>query len=411
MAYTTKQFYRVEEINSESAKTLPLELPRSSEFLFNRELSLIEFFRRVLGEGLDNSQPLLERLKFLSILSSNLDEFFMIRVSGLKEKFADKISPDGMTPAEQLTEIRKQVSDLIDEQMRCLHEEILPALSDQGIEVTSYKSLSEIQQKNLDEYFQNKIYPILTPQAVDPSHPFPYISGGSLNLGLVVRPKVSRRIEKVLYKTGDDFFVRLKIPSSIPRLIPVEKNSTKYVLAEDLIAANIQTLVSDSKPNLCFPFRITRDGDIGLQEAEAEDLLEMMEENLKQRRFGEVVRLEVSDQMPDEMVNYLKDSLETKSDEIYKINGLIKITDLMSLYKLNRPDLKDAPLFVSKPTVFNRAESTFELIKKQDILLHHPYMPYSIVTNFIKEAAEDAKYWQSKCVFTEREQIRRFRRF
>ena len=252
MAYTAKQFYQVEEISSESVKNLPLELPRSQQFLFNRELSLIEFFRRVLGEGLDKSQPLLERLKFLSILSSNLDEFFMIRVSGLKEKFADKISPDGMTPAEQLFEIRKQVSDLIDGQMKCLREEILPALSDQGIVITSYKSLSETERKNLDEYFQNKIYPILTPQAVDPSHPFPYISGGSLNLGLVVRPKVSRRIEKVLYKNENDFFVRLKIPSSVPRLIPVEKNSTKYVLAEDLIAANIQTLVSDSKPEAVF---------------------------------------------------------------------------------------------------------------------------------------------------------------
>ena len=156
MAYTAKQFYRVEEINSESAKNLPLELPRSRKFLFNRELSLIEFFRRVLGEGLDNSQPLLERLKFLSILSSNLDEFFMIRVSGLKEKFADKISPDGMTPAEQLTEIRKQVSDLIDEQMRCLHEEILPALSHQGIEITSYKSLSEIRAEKSRRVFSKQ---------------------------------------------------------------------------------------------------------------------------------------------------------------------------------------------------------------------------------------------------------------
>ncbi|MGI9056827.1 MAG: hypothetical protein ACR2F2_13615 [Pyrinomonadaceae bacterium] len=203
MAYTAKQFYQVEELNSESVKNLPPELPRSQKFLFNRESSLIEFFRRVLGEGLDSSQPLLERLKFLSILASNLDEFFMIRVSGLKEKFADKISPDGMTPAEQLFEIRKQVSELIDGQMKCLREEILPALSDHGIVISPYKSLPETERKNLDQYFQNKIYPILTPQAVDPSHPFPYISGGSLNLGLVVRPKVSRRIEKVYPRAGE----------------------------------------------------------------------------------------------------------------------------------------------------------------------------------------------------------------
>ena len=389
MAYTARQYHSVREIQPESGFRIPLILPRSKDFLFNRELSLTEFFRRVLDEGLDKSQPLLERLKFLSILSSNLDEFFMIRVSGLKEKYAGKISPDGMTPAHQLTEIRKRVSVLIKEQSRCLNEEILPGLSNREIFISSYKSLSESERKNLDEYFDKKIYPILTPQAVDPSHPFPYISGGSLNLGLVVRPKVSRRIEKVLYHTSDDFFVRLKIPSSVPRLIPIENDSCKFVLAEDLIAANIGKLVSDAVPESCFAFRITRDGDIGLREAEADDLLETMEENLKQRRFGEVVRLEVSGKMPDEMIDYLIDSLEIKTDDVYRIDGLLKITDLMPLYKLERPDLKDEPLFVSHPPAFNDSDSTFDIIKKRDVLLHHPYMPYSIVTDFIKEAVED----------------------
>ncbi|CAN5772422.1 polyphosphate kinase 1 [soil metagenome] len=389
MAYTVKQFYPFEEIKSESIDSLPLELPRAKEYLFNRELSLIEFFRRVLDESLDKTEPLLERLKFLAILSSNLDEFFMIRVSGLKEKYAGKISPDGMTPKEQLTEIRNQVSGLGKEQSRCLNEEILPELSNHGVSVGSYKSLSETERKNLDGYFQNKIYPILTPQAVDPSHPFPYISGGSLNLGLFVRPKVSRRIEKVLYKTSDEFFVRVKIPSSVPRLIPVEKDSTKFILAEDLIAANIQTLVSDSDSASCFAFRLTRDADVGLRETEAEDLLEMMEENLKQRRFGEVVRLEVSGKMPSEIVEYLTDSLEINAEDVYKIDGLLKITDLMTLYKLDSPDLKDEPLCVSQPAIFNSGESVFDLIKRQDILLHHPYMPYNIVTDFIKESVED----------------------
>lgn len=389
MAYTAKQFYPVENHQPENKAQIPLELPRSGEFLFNRELSLIEFFRRVLEEGLDDTQPLLERLKFLSILSSNLDEFFMIRVSGLKEKYAGKISPDGMTPAEQLTEIRRKVSELVKEQMKCLHNEILPALSNQGIFIASYNSLTEDERKNLDEYFQNKIYPILTPQAVDPSHPFPYISGGSLNLGMVVKPKVSRRIEKVLYRTSDEFFVRVKIPTSVDRLIPVETDSCKFVLAEDLIAANIRRLVTDAEPSSCFAFRITRDADIGLRETEAEDLLLLMEENLKQRRFGEVARLEVSERMPDKMVEYLIGSLEIKPDDVYKIDGLLKITDLMTLYKLDRPDLKDEPLFVSRPEIFNNGESTFDIIKRQDVLLHHPYMPYTIVTDFIREAVED----------------------
>lgn len=389
MAYQAIQFYPVENRQPGKESIIPVELPGSREYLFNRELSLIEFFRRVLDEGSDKSVPLLERLKFLSILSSNLDEFFMIRVSGLKEKYAGKISPDGMTPGEQLQEIRKKVYELIKEQSRCLHEEILPELFNHGIEIASYNSLSDSERKNLDDYFHNRINPILTPQAVDPSHPFPYISGGSLNLGLFVKPDVSRRIEKVLYKTGDEFFVRVKIPSSVSRLIPVEKNSTKFVLAEDLIAANIEKLVSDAAPENCFTFRITRDGDIGLREAEAEDLLLLMEQNLRQRRFGEAVRLEVSKQMPGKMIEYLTDSLDIEPDDIYKIGGLLKITDLMSLYKLNRPELKDEELCVSHPEIFTRGESTFDLIKKQDILLHHPYQPYGIITNFIKEAAED----------------------
>ena len=245
------------------------------------------------------------------------------------------------------------------------------------------------KEKISTNIFTTRIYPILTPQAVDPSHPFPYISGGSLNLGLVVKPKVSRRIEKALYKTGEEFFVRVKIPSSVPRLIPIEKDSCKFVLAEDLIAANIEKLVSDAAPENCFAFRITRDGDIGLREEEAEDLLTMMEQNLRQRRFGEVVRLEISNKMPDSMIEYLINSLDIVSDDIYKIDGLLNMTDLMSLYKIERPELKDEPLEVSHPEIFNHGESTFDLIKKQDILLHHPYQPYSIVTNFIREASED----------------------
>jgi polyphosphate kinase len=391
MTHTARQMYPVAPVVAEDAAFLPLELPRSSEYLFNRELSLIEFFRRVLDEGLDKTQPLLERLKFLAILSSNLDEFFMIRVSSLKEKYGDKVSPDGMTPAEQLTEIRKRLTEIIESQTNCLQEEILPELSKEGIVVVSCDSLPESERGYLREYFKHKIYPVLTPQAVDPSHPFPYISGGSLNLGLVVKPNVKRRIEKALYKykAGDEMFVRIKIPPFVPRFIPVEKDSNKFVLVEDLIAANVQMLVPEATPDACHLFRITRDGDIGLREEEAEDLLQMMEENLKQRRFGDVVRLEVSKKMPCEMVKYLTESLEISSDDIYQIDGPINIADFMFLYKADRPDLKDAPLNVARPAIFNGGESTFDLIKRDDILLHHPYMPYSIITDFLKEAVED----------------------
>jgi polyphosphate kinase len=232
---------------------------------------------------------------------------------------------------------------------------------------------------------------LLTPQAVDPSHPFPYISGGSLNLGLVVKPKVKRRIEKALYKykVGEEFFVRIKIPPFVPRFIPIENDSTKFVLVEDLIAANVQMLIPEGTPQSCHLFRITRDGDIGLREEEAEDLLHMMEQNLRQRRFGDVVRLEISKTMPPEMVKYLTDSLVIGSEDIYEIDGPLNLNDFMDLYKLDRADLKDVPLMVSPPAIFNTDESTFDIIKRQDVLLHHPFMPYNIITNFIKEAAED----------------------
>lgn len=387
MAYTAKQFCPVQK--PERSDTLPLELPRSGDYFFNRELSQLEFFRRVLDEGRDAGLPLLERLKFLSILSSNLDEFFMIRVSGLKEKFAGRLSLDGRTPAEQLGEIRKKVLELIAEQTAYLHEVFLPELAAEGISIASNASLTGDEQREVDDYFRNKIYPILTPQAVDPAHPFPYISGGSLNLGMFVRPRLAPRIERALYNAAGELFVRVKIPSSVPRLIPVDKQAARYVLAEDLIASNIASLVPDSAPEKCFSFCITRDADVGLREEEAADLLVLMEENLKQRRFGEVVRLEVSDKMPDRMVEYLTESLEIKMSDVYKIRGFLKLNDLMSLYQLDRPDLKDEPLTISLPPAFRGNESTFDIIKRGDVLLHHPYVPYSIVTNFIKEAARD----------------------
>ncbi|MDQ4121597.1 MAG: polyphosphate kinase 1 [Acidobacteriota bacterium] len=389
MVLTAHKMYPVEETKSDSSVSLPLYLPRSSEYLFNRELSLIEFFRRVLDEALDQTQPLLERLKFLAIFSSNLDEFFMIRVSGLKEKWGDRVSADGKTAAEQLTEIRKRLTEMVETQMDCLRNEILPELFNQGIVITPYNSLTEKEREKLDAYFKNVVYPILTPQAVDPSHPFPYISGGSLNIGLMVKPKVSRRVEKALYKWGNEFFVRIKIPPFVPRLIPVADDSNKFVLAEELIAANVRTLIPEANPQSCYSFRITRDGDIELREEEAEDLLQMMEENLKQRRFGDVVRLEVSHTMPREMVKYLTQSLEISDSDVYEINGPLNVADFMTLYKLERPDLKDAPLTIQSPPEFNGKESTFDIIKRGDVLLHHPFMPYSIITDFIKEAAED----------------------
>jgi len=387
MAYTARKFYPV-EVNTGSPEFLPSPLPRSSEYLFNRDLSLIEFFRRVLEEALDRSQSPLERLKFLAILSSNLDEFFMIRVSGLKDSLGTKVAADGMEIEPLLAEIKTRVSGLLDEQTKCLYDEVLPELAAQGIEICGFDSLTADERENLENYFKKCIYPVITPQAVDPAHPFPYISGGSLNLGLIVRPKLSRRSEKLVQNT-DNFFIRIKIPSSINRLIPVSEGETRYVLLEDLIASNVRMLVPEAQSAICHAFRITRDADIELREAEASDLLEMMQQNLKQRRFGDVVRLEVAREMPVEMVEYLTESLQISADDVYRIEGAIKISDFMSLYKLDRPDLKEAPITVSRPAHLDGGESMFETVKRGDVLLHHPYMPYGIVTDFIREAAED----------------------
>lgn len=370
---------------------LPAVLPHSPEFLFNRDLSLLEFFSHVLDEGLDDSQPLLERLKFLSIFSSNLDEFFMIRVSGLKEKsqYENAVSADGMTPDQQLAEIRSRLLTLIDRQMKCLNEDLLPTLAERGIIVADVKSLSDAERESLVVYFKDKVFPVLTPQAVDQSHPFPYISGGSLNVGLMVKPKVTRRVKRALFKTGDEFFVRLKIPPFVPRFVPVGDSQSKFILIEDLIAANIQLLLPEATAQACHFFRITRDADIEVREEEAADLLEKMEENLKQRRFGDVVRLEVSHSMPPSMISYLADSMKITSDDVYKINGAINLADFMDLYKVNRPELKEKKLNVFRPAVMNSGESTFDIIKRQDVLMHHPYMPYTIVTDFLREAVED----------------------
>lgn len=390
MAQTARKIYSVPNI-AHDIQALPSVLPRSAEYLFNRELSLIEFFGRVLEEGLDRTQPLLERLKFLAIFSSNLDEFFMIRVSGLKEQKDSPglLSPNGMTIEEQLAAIRARLPEMIAVQMNCLCDDILPELAREGVEILEFAELPEHERAALNEYFEQKIYPVLTPQAVDPSHPFPSISGGSLNLGMMVSPDVNKRIARNLYQTADEFFVRIKIPKFVPRLIPVADGSTRFVLAEDLTTANISRLIPGVEPADCFTFRVTRDADIELREQEAEDLLEMMEQNLRQRRLGEPVRLEVEKRMPAEMVNYLAGSLELGEDDVYEIDGPLNVCDLMSLLKVDRPDLKDEPLRTSLPGFFQNSKSMFDLIRRRDILVHHPYMPHSIITDFLGEAVED----------------------
>lgn len=365
---------------------------RVEDYLFNRETSQVEFFRRVLEEGLDDSEPLLERLKFLAIFSSNLDEFFMIRVSALKEALEEEladVSPDGLTPAEQLRKIREGLLPLVAEQSRCLREEIIPQLEAHGIVITNYDSLNPDERQAMDDYFAKNVFPVLTPQAVDPSHPFPYISNQSLNLGLMVEEGEHSGVDIHSRLGSEPRFVRIKIPPLVPRLVPVAGTETKFLLLGELIKANLQSLFPGMKPGPAHNFRLTRDADIDIRDDEADDLLHSMQQQLRRRRFGNPVRLEVSSTMPVEMVRYLQESIGLTADDVFVIDGPLNVTDLMALYDLPRPELKDKPLLFASPPSLPGGSEIFDVIKKQDILLHHPYVSYSSVTDLIATAAKD----------------------
>ncbi len=372
---------------------LPALLPTAASatrLFFNRELSLLEFHRRVLEEGLDASNPLLERLKFLAIFASNLDEFFMIRVSGLKEELEEnftELSPDGMTAEEQLQEIRKRLLPMLEQQSKCLQEQILPELAAAGIHLVNYDSLLEDEQQSLRDYFLEKVFPILTPLAVDQSHPFPYISPLSLNLGLIVGAPEGHSPADPKQK-HEPRFVRIKVPSVVPRLVPVGRLGSKFVLLEDLIEANSDSLFPGMVIGNCHRFRVTRDADIDIREDEAQDLLRVLQQELRQRRFGTPVRLEISADMPEEMINYLTDSLGLTAEDVYATAAPLNLQDFMSLYGLNRSDLKDEP-FSPVTADWRGKRSIFEVLKEQDILLHHPFDSYDSVTDFINDAVDD----------------------
>ncbi len=392
MTSESKQSLVTNQLQSDAPQ---IELPQKlhgTQFLLNREISQLEFHRRVLEEALDKSEPLLERLKFLAIFSSNLDELFMIRVSGLKEALEEEltdISPDGMTITEQLNAIKERLLPMIAEQMRCLREEILPGLKSKGVEIVPYESLSTDERHALDEYYDENVFPVLTPQAVDSAHPFPYISGLSLNLGLMVEPIAEHGITRSLTGGIDARFARIKVPPLVSRLVKVGEAGSKFVLLEELIAANVYRLFPRMQVGRSHFFRVTRDADIEVREDKAADLLQAIEQTLRKRRFGSAVRLEVSKDMPAPMVNYLTKELELTEEDVYVIDGPLCVGGLMQLNDLDRPDLKDKPVKITVPSFIKNEESIFEVIKKRDVLLHHPYTSYSTVVKFIEAAAED----------------------
>ena len=375
----------------DNAKPLPnLRNVKKQQFLINRELSWLEFNRRVLEEGLDQRHPLLERLKFLAIFSSNLDEFFMIRVSGLQEAVESGVtqpSPDGLTPTEQLKEIRARVRPMVATQMRCLKTEVLPKLAQAGIVIRPYDQLSRREKKIADNYFVENVFPILTPQAVDPGHPFPYVSSLSLNLGLMVATPRRKTGDSAVAKTPR--FARVKLPPIVPKLIPIEQQGTSFTFLGNLIAANIGSLFPHMKTSDCYLFRVTRDADHDIKEDEASDLLRTMQQHVRSLRFGDAVRLEVAADMPAEMVSYLTEALKLTPDDVYSVDGPFNLPDLMQLYDLDRPELKDRPLQLAVPPALRDGAEFFDAIKRHDILVHHPYTSYSTVTNFIGCAAQD----------------------
>ena len=359
--------------------------------VLNRDLCQLEFFRRVLEEATEPSTPVLEKLKFLSVFSSNLDEFFMVRVSGIKEMLPiEDIGPipGELTPVEQLDVIRKRVLTLVEEQTRCLRDEVLPELESQGVVIAPYASLSEAEKQTLAQYFTKNIFLVLTPQAVDPARPFPYISNLSLNIGLTVESNPEDTLAGA--PLGKEIrFVRIKVPPVVPRLIPVDNGQSKFALVEEVIEANIHSLFPSMNFSKGHLFRVTRDADVEIRDDKAADLLALIKESLRERRFGLAVRLEVASSMPAEMVEYLTNALAIEKDDVYVIDGLLDVPDLMELYGLNKPELKDKPLKAVVPPPLRNKDSIFDAIKKQDILLHHPYSSFGTVVDFIDAAAQD----------------------
>jgi polyphosphate kinase len=380
------------EIRSFPSARVERVTPNTSvtSLFLNRELSLLEFHARVLEEALDETNPLLERLNFLSIFSSNLDEFFMIRVSGLKEEVehgVTDVSSDGLTPEEQLSKIRQRILPLSESQSRAWREKIRPQLAAEGIHVVEYDSLSRHQHTHIKSYFVEKIFPVLTPQAVDRAHPFPFISPLSLNLALMVEPPDSKSIDGS--KLSGPRFVRIKVPDAVTRLVPVDLSGSSFVLVEEVIEANIGELFPGMVVSKPHRFRVTRDADMEIREEEAEDLLSLIQQELRRRKFGAPVRLEVSPAMPEEMVDYLTESLDLVDRDVYVVDGPLKIQDLTFLCDLDRPDLKYGAFEPKVPTWFSEGGSIFDKIKEGDRLLHHPFDSYHCVTGFVDEAVDD----------------------
>jgi polyphosphate kinase len=357
---------------------------RNTAPYINRELSWLDFNARVLHEACDERNPLLERAKFLAIFASNLDEFFQVRVSGLMEQMAaggSKRSPDGRTAAEQLAVIRDRVRGLVDEHAR-LYREVRAGLAEQGVAIVDHAAIPE-HHARLRERYLEEIFPVLTPLAVASGHPFPYISTLSLSLAITIADPV----------TGEERFARVKVPPILPRLVQVEHHT--YVPLEQVIAANLDTLFPGVQFVATHMFRVTRDADFDVEEDEAGDLLSAIEHELRRRRFGSAVRLEVEDGMPDEMREFLLSGIGLGADDLYAVPGTLDLTCLWQVATLDIPELRDPPWTPVVPSRLVPADEgdpvdVFAAMRQGDLLVHHPYESFTAsVERFITQAADD----------------------
>ncbi len=359
--------------------------------VFNRELSWLAFNARVLHEAADTRTPLLERLKFLSIVSTNLDEFYMVRVAGVRRQVAagfGKVGRDGVSPAELLDRIDERVREMVAEQARILEDEVLPELAQHGVRLLSMADLDANERLAVDAFFDSQVFPVLTPLAVDPGHPFPYISNLSLSLAVELREP----------ETGIEHFARVKVPKSLPRWVPVR--SLQYLPLEDLIGAHLGLLFPGMEITAYHVFRITRFSDLEIAPTEEpEDLLAMIEEQVFQRRFGEVVRLEVQRGMPANLRALLLSELRESEDpemaplterEVHEPGRLLDLGDLMALSALDLPELRDPPFVPVTPPELRDGRSVFDVLRERDVLVHHPFDSFpATVERFLDEAARD----------------------
>ena len=371
--------------------TFPLLAKNPRETLVDRELSWLAFNERVLELAEDETIPLLERARFLSIFSSNLDDFFMIRVATLKRKLESgvtKVNTAGYSPTQLMTELSKKTQELIDRQSKCFHESVYPALTREKINLVKWEDLTSDERAVVDVTFQSKIFPVLTPLAVDPSHPFPYISGLSLNLAVVVKNPESET----------ELFARIKVPSNLPRFIETAKDEERrFIPLEQVITAHIGDLFPGMEILYFYTFRVTRNADLELEEEESEDLLATMEQELLRRKFGPPVRLEVDRDIDQELLQTLMDELQVKEEDILRYPEPLDLTGLNQIADIDRPDLK-YPAFRSQVAWDLRdvdpdsREEFFDAIRRREIMLHHPYESFtSSVVRFLESAAQDPK--------------------